>query len=350
MNLKSKISALQNNYEKYKNNKIGERTTESWFIEPFLDILGYDVREPKLVKPQYRIDPNAKNADKVDYAILKDGKPIIFVEGKPLDDDLDKYHSQLKKYFNLESNVNIGILTNGNEYQFYTDIKDKNQLDEEPFLTFCLEEIDDEIIELLPRFSVNEYNIVELKKLAIKIKHLSTLEKQLKDPDDEFIKAISKYIFGSQKKSNLDMTKEIILMLDSKLSKTPSNEHSAVYEPNSSGTNQTEEPEIIEKSNELFYIKSRNSDAKGIWDGNTFTILKDSIISEDTVPSYKRTDEMERIIREQTIKRQNHVILTSNINFSSPSGAASFCVGQHTSGWGRWKNKDGKTLNEIYRK
>ncbi|MCY4562402.1 MAG: hypothetical protein OXC03_08965 [Flavobacteriaceae bacterium] len=89
MDLKSKISALQTKYEEYKNDQIDERTTESWFIEPFLVALGYDVSEPKLVKPQYIVDHNAPNKNKVDYAIFKDGKPIIFVEGEKLDEKLE---------------------------------------------------------------------------------------------------------------------------------------------------------------------------------------------------------------------------------------------------------------------
>ena len=220
MDLKEEVKRLLLEYKdsKQKGLELQEANTKSWFIKPFLEALGY---KGKMCYVEYIPDPNDKKPDKVDYALLKSEKPIIFVEAKPLDENLEKHHSQLKKYYNVNGDVEFAILTNGNEYQFYADINNKNQLDEEPFIKFCLEEIDDEIIQLLLRFSVEKYNSDELKKLAFKIKHLSTLEKQLKDPDDEFVRAISRYIFGSQKKLSLDVTGEIILMLGSKLSKTP---------------------------------------------------------------------------------------------------------------------------------
>ena len=36
--------------------------------------------------------------------------------------------------------------------------------------------------------------------------------------------------------------------------------------------------------------------------------------------------------------------------FSSPSTAADFCIGSSNNGWIVWKDKDGQTLDEVYRK
>ncbi|MCY4560880.1 MAG: type I restriction enzyme HsdR N-terminal domain-containing protein [Flavobacteriaceae bacterium] len=216
MDLKDELNRQLVSYKKrkQKDEHTSEANTKMWFINPFLGALGY---RHTLCFQEYDPDPNAKKPDKVDYALLKDGKPIIFVEAIPLDENLGKYHSRLKKYFNVNKDVEFGILTNGNEYQFYTDIEDKNQLDETPFLIFCLEEIDNEIRELLLQFSVENYNFGRLKKLATKRKHLSELERQFISPEDKFVRAISKCIFGSQRRSYLDLSKEIILMFGSKL-------------------------------------------------------------------------------------------------------------------------------------
>ncbi|MCY4299091.1 MAG: hypothetical protein OXC61_07305 [Flavobacteriaceae bacterium] len=59
-----------------------ERNTEAWLVEPFLNGLGYNVRNHELVHPQYLADPYDRNAGKVDYAILKEERLIIFVEEK----------------------------------------------------------------------------------------------------------------------------------------------------------------------------------------------------------------------------------------------------------------------------
>lgn len=40
----------------------------------------------------------------------------------------------------------VAILTNGSVYQFYTDLDAPNKMDEKPFLTLDLEEIDEHIV------------------------------------------------------------------------------------------------------------------------------------------------------------------------------------------------------------
>lgn len=38
------------------------------------------------------------------------------------------------------------------------------------------------------------------------------------------------------------------------------------------------------------------------------------------------------------------------MSFTSPSSASCFVLGGSTNGWVEWKDKDGKSLDEIYRK
>ena len=42
--------------------------------------------------------------------------------------------------------------------------------------------------------------------------------------------------------------------------------------------------------------------------------------------------------------------LESDKTFSSPSTAADFCIGSSNNGWLVWKDKDGQTLDTVYRK
>ena len=46
----------------------------------------------------------------------------------------------------------------------------------------------------------------------------------------------------------------------------------------------------------------------------------------------------------------NKYILNVSVPFTSPSSAAMFVLGGSTNGWIEWKNKGGKTLDEMYRK
>jgi hypothetical protein len=42
--------------------------------------------------------------------------------------------------------------------------------------------------------------------------------------------------------------------------------------------------------------------------------------------------------------------LTVSVSFTSPSSAGQFVLGGSINGWVEWKDKDGKTLDELYRK
>lgn len=47
---------------------------------PFFQCLGYDVFNPLEVVPEFIADIGIKKGEKVDYAILKDAKPIVLIE------------------------------------------------------------------------------------------------------------------------------------------------------------------------------------------------------------------------------------------------------------------------------
>jgi hypothetical protein len=44
------------------------------------------------------------------------------------------------------------------------------------------------------------------------------------------------------------------------------------------------------------------------------------------------------------------IILKADYTFPSPSAAAAMVVGGSSNGWTRWKDAEGKTLDEVYRK
>ncbi len=127
MDLETTIEELKSKYGKFKNKTKSERNTENWFISPFLQGLGYDTYNPAHVHTQFSVAPHGHEVGKVDFAILQNKKPIIFLEVKKLDESLDGHVGQLKKYFNL-TEVDFAILTNGNEHQFYSDLERENTL------------------------------------------------------------------------------------------------------------------------------------------------------------------------------------------------------------------------------
>ena len=87
---------------------------------PFISALGYNVFDPSEVVPEFVADVGIKKGEKVDYAIIKDSKPIMLIEAKWSGEQLDvSKEGQLLRYFNATP-AKIGILTNGHEYRFYT--------------------------------------------------------------------------------------------------------------------------------------------------------------------------------------------------------------------------------------
>ncbi len=67
-----------------------EEATKTAFILPFIRlVLGYDHTDPAEVLPEFVADVGIKKGEKVDYAIMLDGKPIILMECKPARANLD---------------------------------------------------------------------------------------------------------------------------------------------------------------------------------------------------------------------------------------------------------------------
>ncbi len=101
---------------------------------------------------------------------------------------------------------------------------------------------------------------------------------------------------------------------------------------------------------EIFYIKGDKCNAQGFYNENSFTILKKSVISSLVSDPFSLKDKRKQFIKEYTENIQNDITLKIDYPFKSPSTAASFCLGRSSNGWLEWKNKDGKTLDEIFRK
>ena len=100
----------------------------------------------------------------------------------------------------------------------------------------------------------------------------------------------------------------------------------------------------------LFYIKNRKCEAKGFYHTNGFTILKGSVIAKSSVPSFTWKEKRENLLKEYTFINGDKLELESDKTFPSPSQASDFCMGRSSNGWTEWKDKDGQTLDSVYRK
>lgn len=88
MDLIDQLKELSIRVRKIKDTVQTEEATKNALIMPFIQILGYNVFDPNEVTPELVADVGMKKGEKVDYAILKDGKPIMLFECKKSGSDL----------------------------------------------------------------------------------------------------------------------------------------------------------------------------------------------------------------------------------------------------------------------
>lgn len=104
------------------------------------------------------------------------------------------------------------------------------------------------------------------------------------------------------------------------------------------------------KEEHLFYTKGRGCNAKGFYSSDGFTVLKRSIVAPTMVPSFNWKEKREKMLQDYTANENEILVLTSDKTFSSPSTAVDFCIGSSNNGRLVWKDKDGNTLDSVYRK
>lgn len=168
-----------------------EEATKNALIMPFIQALGYDVFNPLEVVPEYTCDVGFKRGEKVDYAILHNGTPAILIECKHWQQNLNLHGNQLVRYFNV-SQAKLGILTNGIEYRFFTDLKEPNKMDEQPFFTINLAIMRDAQVEELQKFHKAHINFHNLSRTAGELRYTADLKSlllsELTNPSEEFVR------------------------------------------------------------------------------------------------------------------------------------------------------------------
>lgn len=200
MELFEKLSSLSLKIKQQGGSTNTEEATKTAFVMPFINsVLGYDVFNPVEVVPEFICDVGTKKGEKIDYAIMKDNEVKILFECKKLGEPLNINHAgQLFRYFHV-TNARIAVLTNGQEYRFYTDLDAPNKMDEKPFLVLDLLEIDDYVVPELVKLTKSDFDINSIVSAAGELKYVSQIKKVisglLSQPDDEFIKLVASRVY-----------------------------------------------------------------------------------------------------------------------------------------------------------
>ena len=92
--------------------------------------------------------------------------------------------------------------------------------------------------------------------------------------------------------------------------------------------------------------------AFGVYDGEKFEVLEGSEIDMSRKCHSERIEKQRQtaIQNGDIVCRDSKYILNVSVPFTAPSSAAMFVLGGSTNGWVEWKNKEGKTLDELFRR
>lgn len=212
-----RVKQFGDKISKLNDHVLTEEATKTSLIMPFFQqVLGYDVFNPQEFVPEYTSSFGIKKDARIDYAILKDGKPTILVEAKCISENIRvMYDSQLAMYLNA-SKAKFGILTNGVVYKFYTDLDEPNKMDQTPFLEIDLLNIKDSQIAELRKFYKDQYDEDNITSTASELRYSKEIKKffstQFDAPSDDFVKNIlvSGIYSGQKTQSVIDKFRGIV--------------------------------------------------------------------------------------------------------------------------------------------
>lgn len=204
--LKSDIKLVGKRVAELSENITNEEQTKNAFIMPFFQALGYDIFNPLEFVPEFTADVGIKKGEKVDYAIILDGVPQILIECKSITENLTKHDSQLFRYFGTTKSK-FGILTNGREYKFFTDLDEPNRMDTTPFLTVDITDIkENQFIEII-KFHKENFDIDNIVSSASELKYLNNLKAFLTEnivtPSDSFLRYLTSEIYEGRVTQNI---------------------------------------------------------------------------------------------------------------------------------------------------
>lgn len=198
MEINIQLKSLADKINQLKSKIETEESTKHAFVLPFIHVLGYDAFNPLEVVPEFTADIGLKKGEKVDYAIFQNGEPIIIVECKSWKENLTVHNSQLFRYFHV-TKTRFALLTNGINYQFFTDLDDQNKMDQKPFLEFDITSLKENTINEIAKFHKTNFNVDNIVNNASSLKYIKEIKKQinteLENPSNDFTKLFASKVY-----------------------------------------------------------------------------------------------------------------------------------------------------------
>ena len=133
---------------------------------------------------------------------MRDGEVQMLIECKKSTESLKiENASQLYRYFAV-TNARIAVLTNGETYEFYTDLDAPNRMDSKPFLVLDLLDIDETLIPELRKLTKGMFDLDSIINAASELKYVGqikrTIAAQFREPEDEWIRFFTTRVYEGQ--------------------------------------------------------------------------------------------------------------------------------------------------------
>ncbi|TVX42540.1 endonuclease, partial [Streptococcus pneumoniae] len=101
----------------------------------------------------------------------------------------------------------FGILTNGREYKFFTDLDEPNKMDTTPFLTIDVTDIKENQFTEIIKFHKENFDIDNIVSSASELKYLNNLKAFLTEnittPSDSFLRYLTSEIYEGRVTQNI---------------------------------------------------------------------------------------------------------------------------------------------------
>ena len=184
-----------------------EAQTRLSLINPYLDIIGWNTQNPRMVQIENSIEIDPKNPQRVDYALYREKRCLIIIEAKKAQSKLeDQATIQLKKYFST-TNTEYAVMTNGKIWQWYQQEKDGKLLDPVPFLVINAENPLEKHSHYLWNIHPGRFDPVvlatEIQKIQAHTYIVEWLKRNIRNPESDFVDYLTRKIRTSNSLTDL---------------------------------------------------------------------------------------------------------------------------------------------------
>ena len=203
-NLADRIVGTSNLLLERREKATDEYKTRNVMVMPWINhVLGYNPFDPDEVVTEFTADVGIKRGEKVDYAIMRDGEPVMLIECKRHGMKLDAgVESQLHRYF-ISTPAKIGVLTDGAVYKLYSDIDEKNKMDMRPFLEFDMLDPSSVDADTLMPFTKEGFDPSAILDKARDLKDVrdiqAVLRSDMEEPSEDFVRYMAGRLYSGVK-------------------------------------------------------------------------------------------------------------------------------------------------------